>query len=63
MATQKERRIIYEVIALLLVGILGALSLPELFNAHNTNALYAGGFLFLAYIGWFISFFIRVNRG
>jgi hypothetical protein len=55
-------KIFLELIGISIAGIMGALSIPELFNAHNTNAAMAGGFLLIVWFCWTVSFIYRMSK-
>lgn len=59
--TKKQRHAIYEMIAIILAGLGGVLAVPELMNAHDSNAALAAGLLFLGWLTWVIYFIYR-NR-
>lgn len=60
--TSRERRTVYEAVAILLAGLLGVFAVPALISAHDSIALVCGVGLFGGWIGWVLYFFYRSGR-
>lgn len=59
--TKKQRHAIYEGVAIILAGFGGMFTVPELMNAHQSNALLAAGILFVGWLTW-LAYFLYRNR-
>jgi hypothetical protein len=60
--TQKERRLIHELIAIGAAAIGLALTIPALISAHDTIALFAAGLLAVGWFGWALYYLYRVSH-
>lgn len=62
--TRKERRFIYEGIAILFADSLMALFVvPTLVNTRDSMSVFAGGFLAFGAVAWTAYYAYRVNQG
>jgi len=59
--TKKERHALYEGGAIIVAGVAGVFTVPELLNAHNSNLGLAAGLLFVGWLLW-VAYFIYRNR-
>ena len=60
--TQKQRRMVYEAIAIGAAGLLLAFVVPTLVSERNSIAAISGGLLALILVGWASWFFYRASR-
>lgn len=60
--TQKQRRLVYEVIAIGAAGILGAFAVPALLSDRNSVSTLAGFLLLLGWGGWLAWYLYRARN-
>jgi drug/metabolite transporter (DMT)-like permease len=60
--TARERRLVYEVIAIALAGFGLLFAIPALMSAHDTVALLAVFFLVLGLVGWVAYYVYRIQK-
>lgn len=60
--TQKQRRLVYEAIAIGAAGLLMAFVVPTLVSERNSIAAVCGGLLVILLVGWVAWFFYRARN-
>jgi heme A synthase len=59
----KERHLIYELIAIGLAGLFGAMVVPTLLSERDSLAVLCGAILMLGWLGWVAYYLYRANKG
>jgi heme A synthase len=61
--TVKQRRLVYELIAIGVAGILGAFVVPMMLSERNSVSVVAAGLLLIGWVVWLCYYLFRVNEG
>lgn len=60
--TRKQRRALYEGVAILIAGFFGIFAVSSLISAHDSIALLCGVGLFVGWLSWVAYFAYRSGR-